>query len=95
MMAKASATVRLRGRLAGYRKRNLHSQWLRKRIKEQKNKCAICGGIMAPKGQPSAIGLEPSLDHIRPISKGGIDHWENTQATHVACNNRKGSSYVE
>jgi len=33
--------------------------------------------------------LSPSLDHIKPISKGGADTRDNTQASHFRCNNLK------
>ena len=33
-----------------------------------------------------------SIDHIIPISKGGADSYENTQAVHYECNERKADS---
>ena len=34
----------------------------------------------------------PTLDHIRPKSRGGPDNIENLQLAHALCNKRKGNS---
>lgn len=50
--------------------------------------CQICG-------DPLALNVEfphplyPSLDHIVPLSRGGVHTVENLQAAHVICNGRK------
>jgi 5-methylcytosine-specific restriction endonuclease McrA len=79
---------------AALRKHRLRAVWLRKRVKLQANKCAICGGLMAPLGQPCKRGTEATLDHVQPLSRGGADHWENTQAAHLDCNQKKGASWT-
>ena len=33
----------------------------------------------------------PSIDHIIPLSKGGVHSWENVKLAHRACNTRKGN----
>lgn len=95
-LAKASEGIKIKGRSKSLRTRALRASWLKSHIKSQKNKCAICGGMMAPSHkEPHPFGMLPSLDHIKPLSKGGLDHWENTQATHSKCNQEKGADYDE
>lgn len=36
----------------------------------------------------------PSIDHIKPVSKGGTHTWDNVQLAHLSCNIRKGASYA-
>ena len=52
----------------------------------------ICGICCAP--IDSMIGWPepeaPSIDHIKPISKGGNHTRDNVQASHLRCNWRKG-----
>ena len=56
------------------------------------------GGICALCGKPTdwadvyddhVGGLYPSIDHIRPLSKGGAHTWENVQLAHCYCNSIK------
>lgn len=53
----------------------------------QKGRCYLCG-------QPFAGRLNPALrvseDHVRPISRGGLDHHNRLLAHHV-CNMDKGN----
>lgn len=56
--------------------------------------CGICNAkvdfsIKAPNP------LAPSVDHIRPVSKGGSDTFDNIQIAHLGCNLRKGATYEE
>jgi 5-methylcytosine-specific restriction endonuclease McrA len=37
----------------------------------------------------------PTLDHIRPRSKGGGDEPENLQLAHAVCNKRKGNQWAD
>ncbi|MBQ9160843.1 MAG: HNH endonuclease [Methanobrevibacter sp.] len=46
--------------------------------------CAICG-------QPIKDMKDCTIDHIRPISKGGLTIIENCQLSHKKCNQAKGS----
>jgi len=49
-----------------------------------KGVCGICKELVSTK---------PSIDHIKPISKGGTHIWDNIQLTHLKCNIRKGNKY--
>jgi 5-methylcytosine-specific restriction endonuclease McrA len=33
----------------------------------------------------------PSIDHVRPISKGGSHTWDNVMLAHKGCNSKKGN----
>lgn len=44
--------------------------------------CGICGNY--------CIRKKASLDHIRPLSKGGTHTWDNIQLAHFNCNSKKG-----
>lgn len=37
--------------------------------------------------------LSPSLDHIVPVSKGGLHEYGNVQLAHLGCNSRKQNRY--
>ena len=61
---------------------------LKKLIKRDKGICQICG-------EPVDVNdienghirkLYPTLDHIKPLSKGGTHTWDNVQLAHMACN---------
>jgi 5-methylcytosine-specific restriction endonuclease McrA len=76
-----------------YTRFTLKTQWLLSRIEMQHNRCALCSGLMGPWGQPCMPGLQPTLDHIQPLSKGGLNTFENVQATHYKCNQKKGNQW--
>jgi 5-methylcytosine-specific restriction endonuclease McrA len=50
----------------------------------QKNKCRICGKIFSKK-------CIPQMDHIFPISRGGLTIASNIQALCKPCNSKKGN----
>lgn len=52
--------------------------------KRDHGKCGICGEFVMPK--------HASIDHIKPIIKGGTHTWDNVQLVHIKCNLRKGSN---
>jgi 5-methylcytosine-specific restriction endonuclease McrA len=54
----------------------------------------ICQGCFGPvdRNIPWPDPMSESLDHIRPISKGGRHNYENVQLMHLRCNMRKGAS---
>lgn len=37
---------------------------------------------------------DPSIDHIKPVSKGGTHTWDNVQLAHRICNIKKGAQYA-
>lgn len=51
-------------------------------------KCGICYKRI-PKQYKYPHPLSPSLDHIIPLSKGGSHSWDNVQASHHQCNQKK------
>ena len=61
--------------------------------------CALCGGLCdyndyAFRGSVFIAGNEyPSIDHIRPLSKGGSHTWDNVQLAHRQCNSIKHNHY--
>ena len=50
--------------------------------------CRICGKPTDPADiKRGHIGrLYPTLDHIKPLSKGGGHTWDNVQLAHMGCN---------
>lgn len=67
------------------------------RLFENSNgKCALCGGncnwadhLIKDNGAFVAGATYPTIDHIRPISKGGLHEWKNVQLAHFSCNSKK------
>lgn len=43
--------------------------------------CGICGETVGPR--------EQSIDHIIPLSRGGLHEYANVQLAHLSCNKRK------
>ncbi len=39
--------------------------------------------------------LSATMDHIKPLSRGGEHSYDNCQASHLTCNAGKGAKYVE
>lgn len=39
--------------------------------------------------------MSPSIDHVQPISKGGLDCYENVKLTHLYCNQKKSDTDPE
>lgn len=62
-------------------------KWRDTHTRNQVGKCACCGQKMYGRGK-----REPTLDHIIPLSKGGKDTFENTQALCRECNECKADS---
>ena len=59
-------------------------------------RCALCGGscdwndfYIKEDGSFVAKGNYPSIDHIKPISRGGLHSWNNVQLAHMMCNTMK------
>lgn len=64
------------------------------------NQCQICGLFVNwddyIKTDKTIIcgDMYPSIDHIRPISLGGLHSWDNVQLAHRGCNTRKSNRYI-
>jgi len=60
-------------------------RWLRKQLVQRDGLvCGICG-------KPIATAREITIDHIRPLSKGGSDKLTNLRLAHEPCNVRRGN----
>jgi 5-methylcytosine-specific restriction endonuclease McrA len=68
-----------------------YQRWKQDHLREQEGLCSICGTKINVLHRKHQIG-NVTLDHIIPISKGGADSYENTQAVHYECNERKADS---
>jgi 5-methylcytosine-specific restriction endonuclease McrA len=65
---------------------------LRKAVKAQEPRCAICGLPWDPAAPPRS-GRSFALDHIVPISLGGsLTDRANARASHLSCNSRRGNT---
>lgn len=55
--------------------------------------CYLCGGLCdwsdRDKSRNAIHKMYPSIDHVIPISKGGLHSWENVRLAHVGCNASK------
>lgn len=68
---------------------------LGKLAKRDNNICWICGLFVdwtdkRPGNNTTVVGdMYPSIDHIIPISKGGMHSWDNVALAHMKCNSWK------
>ena len=73
---------------------------LRRLAKRDRNQCQICGLFVDwndyMKSDKTVIcgDMYPSIDHITPISLGGLHSWNNVQLAHRCCNIRKSNKYI-
>jgi len=73
---------------------------LPKLAKRDHNQCQICGLFVdwndyIKTDKTTICGdMYPSIDHITPISLGGLHSWSNVQLAHRGCNTRKNNKYV-
>ena len=51
-------------------------------LKRQKGKCTLCGKLITSNDRPE-------IDHIKPISLGGKDTFDNLQVVHNYCHTKK------
>ena len=69
---------------------------LKKLIKRDGLRCAICGEMCDPSDHSWSEysgPMHPSMDHKIPMAKGGGHTWNNVQVAHIICNSRKGDNY--
>lgn len=52
--------------------------------------CRICNSFIIF-GNDTNAGNYPSIDHIKPLSKGGLHRWDNVQLVCRKCNWEKGN----
>ena len=50
--------------------------------------CYLCGQEIR-RGVAFPDPMSPSIDHVVPISRGGVHTMDNVRATHLICNSRK------
>jgi len=73
---------------------------LPKLAKRDHNQCKICGLFVdwndfIETDKTKICGdMYPSIDHIKPISLGGLHSWDNVQLAHRKCNSGKSNNYV-
>ena len=71
---------------------------LEKLYERDKGVCYLCGGLCnwndseTKDGTFYAGNTYPSVDHIRPIAKGGAHTWDNIRLAHRWCNSIKSDS---
>lgn len=53
--------------------------------------CALCGALVDTTATARTAGTA-SLDHITPLSRGGVHDWPNVQLAHFGCNSAKGAA---
>lgn len=64
------------------------------------NCCYLCGlpvewgDYHMINGKRYASKKYPSIDHVKPLSKGGVHSWENVRLAHFSCNASKGADMV-
>ena len=69
---------------------------LERLYKKEKGVCYLCGKqcdyndyIIDSNGTFIAFGNYPSIDHVKPLSKGGAHSWDNVRLAHRDCNTKK------
>lgn len=76
---------------------SINLYWLMRR---DKNKCQICGYKVDTNDYKTIGGVfivgenYPSIDHIKPVSRGGAHTRDNVQLAHMKCNGMKGDKEV-
>ena len=64
-------------------------------------KCYLCGNSIdwedyhIINGKKFAGKYYPSIDHIVPLTRGGLHQWENVRLAHFSCNASKGANLIE
>lgn len=83
--ARAQINSMLRRRILASRRETLYKMLSKKH--DGKVPCFVCGGHV-----PKSIA---TLEHIKPLSKGGTDEMNNLSISHFACNQRRGNNEEE
>lgn len=62
---------------------------MRQLIAKHKGRCALCGDLVTLRdGDPRRA----TVDHVQPVSRGGLDVPANWQLACYACNQAKGAA---
>lgn len=73
---------------------------LYKLARRDNNICQLCGLEVNwndySKTETTVVcgNMYPSIDHINPISLGGLHSWDNVQLAHRICNTRKNNRFI-
>lgn len=71
-----------------------------KLLKRDKGRCKLCGGLVdvndyeIVNNHVKCGSRYPTIDHIIPLSQGGLHSWANVQLAHFLCNSYKGDSFL-
>lgn len=93
--ARDSINQRLRESRARENGKVDYSITLSKLIERDDHICQLCGRMVNEDdyvyvGDTFVAGNDyPSIDHIKPLSKGGVHQWNNIQLAHRLCNSLK------
>lgn len=75
---------------------------LRRLYKRDKGICYLCGEKcdfysinISQKGMEYCGDLYPTIDHVIPISKGGLHSWDNVRLACWKCNTKKADGVIE
>jgi len=56
--------------------------------------CHLCGGVV-PNRESRCRPLDPTIDHLIPLSAGGQHVPENVALAHFICNSRRGARDID
>lgn len=68
--------------------------------KRDKGVCYLCGNAcdfgsyIVKRGKKCVCGNYPTIEHVIPLSAGGLHSWENVRLACLSCNARKGVKLV-
>jgi len=68
--------------------------------KRDGGRCHICGGLcewddfIIKEEQKIAGNMYPSIDHVKPLARGGAHKWDNVKLAHRICNSLKRDSLL-
>jgi 5-methylcytosine-specific restriction endonuclease McrA len=75
---------------------------LKKLYKRDEGICYLCGEkcdwndwMVSPKGNSYPGDKYPTIEHVVPISKGGLDAWNNVRLAHWKCNLEKADGIIK
>lgn len=84
-ISRKKQNQRKKARGSNYREMRTRQFIMRQLVNKNGAVCAICGKEITDM-------KDCTIDHIIPISKGGMTTIENCQLAHFGCNQKKGSN---